>query len=150
MESVIGLVMTGGGAGRLSGRCFETRGEIQRIEASGNPFPLIGGASAGAVNGAALAAGCDEFGPALAFSRKMWAALKPSDVFHCDLYRRPEFPDLDSGSLFWRIAGGGMPIFIGCDSRFCGTFSAGIWTATHPGKHQARQPLRAGHLGDEF
>ena len=80
MESVIGLVMTGGGArGAYQAGVLKRVGEIQRIEASGNPFPLIGGASAGAVNGAALAAGCDEFGPATRILAEMWAALKPSD-----------------------------------------------------------------------
>jgi NTE family protein len=109
MESVIGLVMTGGGArGAYQAGVLKRVGEIQRIEASGNPFPLIGGASAGAVNGAALAAGCDEFGPATRILAEMWAALKPSDVFHCDFVSQAQ------NSLTWildlsfgGIAGGG-------------------------------------------
>ena len=86
MENAIGLVMTGGGArGAYQAGVLKRVGEIRRIQASGNPFPLIGGASAGAINGGALAVGCDDFALATKVLADRWAALRPSDVFHCDL-----------------------------------------------------------------
>ncbi len=84
MGNAIGLVMTGGGArGAYQAGVLKRIGELRRTEA-GNPFPLIGGASAGAVNGGALAAGCDDFPAVTALLAEMWANLRPSDIFHCD------------------------------------------------------------------
>ena len=49
---------TGGGArGAYQAGVLKRLGEIKRVQANGNPFPIVGGASAGAVNGSALAAG---------------------------------------------------------------------------------------------
>jgi NTE family protein len=85
MENAIGLVMTGGGArGAYQAGVLKRVGEIKRVRARGNPFPLIGGASAGAVNGCALAVGCDDFGLATQVIADLWASLTPSDIFHCD------------------------------------------------------------------
>jgi len=86
MGNSIGLVITGGGArGAYQAGVLQRLGELKGIEARGNPFPLIGGASAGAVNGAALAVGCDDFPLATKLLASLWTNLKPSDVFHCDL-----------------------------------------------------------------
>jgi len=86
MENAIGLVITGGGArGAYQAGVLKRVGEIKRIQAHGNPFPLIGGASAGAINGSALAVGCDDFALATKVLADRWAALRPSDIFHCDL-----------------------------------------------------------------
>jgi NTE family protein len=86
MGSAIGLVITGGGArGAYQAGVLKRIGEIPRVNECGNPFPLIGGASAGAVNGAALAAGCDDFSAATKTLAKLWAGLRPTDIFHCDL-----------------------------------------------------------------
>ena len=109
MEGAIGLVMTGGGArGAYQAGVLKRVGEIKRIEAHGNPFPLIGGASAGAVNGGAVAAGCDDFATATRVLAEMWAGLKPSDIFRCDVVSQAQ------NSLTWildlsfgGIAGGG-------------------------------------------
>ena len=109
MEDAIGLVMTGGGArGAYQAGVLKRVGEIKRIQARGNPFPLIGGASAGAVNGGAVAAGCDDFSTATRVLAEMWAGLKPSDIFRCDFVSQAQ------NSLTWildlsigGIAGGG-------------------------------------------
>ncbi len=86
MENAIGLVVTGGGArGAYQAGVLKRVGEIKQLEGRGNPFPLIGGASAGAVNGAAIAAGCDDFVAATKLLASIWGNLKPSDIFHCDL-----------------------------------------------------------------
>ena len=58
MRNTLGLVMTGGGArGAYQAGVLKRIGEIRRVQAQGNPFPIIGGSSAGAINGSALAAG---------------------------------------------------------------------------------------------
>jgi NTE family protein len=78
--------MTGGGArGAYQAGVLKRIGEIKRVQTQGNPFPIIGGASAGAVNGAAIAVGSDDFAAATSVVAQLWADLKPSDVFRCDL-----------------------------------------------------------------
>jgi len=86
MGSAIGLVITGGGArGAYQAGVLKRVGEIPRVQQRGNPFPLIGGASAGAVNGAALATGSDDFSATTKALANLWASLRPTDIFHCDL-----------------------------------------------------------------
>src|SRR5512133_2442123 len=86
MESRLGLVMTGGGArGAYQAGVLKRIGELKRVQALGNPFPIIGGASAGAINGSAMAAGSDEISVATSVTGDLWAGLQPSDVFRCDL-----------------------------------------------------------------
>jgi NTE family protein len=85
MENAVGLVMTGGGArGAYQAGVLKRIGELQRARTRGNPFPIIGGASAGAINGSALATGCHDFASATQILAEFWANLKPSDIFHCD------------------------------------------------------------------
>ncbi|HXY50312.1 MAG TPA: patatin-like phospholipase family protein [Terriglobales bacterium] len=84
MDKAIGLVMTGGGArGAYQAGILKRIGEIKQVRT--NPFPIIGGSSAGAVNGAALAAGSDDFTSATKVLARLWSDLRPSDVFHCDV-----------------------------------------------------------------
>jgi len=86
MENAVGLVMTGGGArGAYQAGVLKRIGELRRVRTEGNPFPIIGGASAGAINGSALASGCGDFALVTQLLAEGWANLKPSDVFHCDL-----------------------------------------------------------------
>lgn len=86
MENAVGLVMTGGGArGAYQAGVLKRIGELKRVQTQGNPFPIIGGASAGAVNGSALASGCDDFASATHILAELWATLKPSDIYHCDV-----------------------------------------------------------------
>ena len=86
MENPVGLVMTGGGArGAYQAGVLKRVGELKPVQTRGNPFPVIGGASAGAVNGSALAMGCDDFASATRILAELWANLKPSDIFHCDV-----------------------------------------------------------------
>ena len=86
MENTVGLVMTGGGArGAYQAGVLKRVGELKSIRIAGNPFPIIGGASAGAINGSALAMGCDDFASATRVLAELWATVKPSDIFHCDL-----------------------------------------------------------------
>ncbi len=82
----LGLAITGGGArGAYQAGVLKRIGEIKRIQGSGNPFPIIDGASAGAINGSALAAGSDDVPHATAVLAHLWSELRPSDVFRCDI-----------------------------------------------------------------
>lgn len=96
VESALGLVMTGGGArGAYQAGVLQRIGELPRVQKLGNPFPIIGGASAGAINGSALAIGADQFSLLTKVLVNLWASLKPSDVFRCDLVTQA------SNSLTW-------------------------------------------------
>lgn len=86
MENTLGLVMTGGGArGAYQAGVLKRIGEIQRVQSQGNPFPIIGGASAGAINGSALSTGSDDFSRVTKVVAELWARLSPSDIFRCDV-----------------------------------------------------------------
>ena len=106
MRSAIGLVITGGGArGAYQAGVLKRVGEIPRVQQRGNPFPLIGGASAGAVNGAALAVGSDNFSGATKTLANLWAGLRPTDIFRCDLASQAHnsvtwILDLSFGGIF--------------------------------------------------
>jgi NTE family protein len=98
VESALGLVMTGGGArGAYQAGVLQRIGEIPRVQKFGNPFPVVGGASAGAINGSAVAVGCDQFSLLTKVLVHLWSSLKPSDVFRCDLVTQA------SNSLTWIV-----------------------------------------------
>lgn len=139
MESAIGLVITGGGArGSYQAGVLKRIGEIKRVQERGNPFPIIGGASAGAVNGAALAVGADDFASTTMALADLWARLRPSDIFHCDLASQAQFLDVDPRSFFWRnFRWRQCAIFAGCDS-FEELPQPASRLRPNPGKHQAR------------
>ena len=104
-NKVLGLAMTGGGArGAYQAGVLKRIGEMPWVQSHGNPFPIIGGASAGAVNGAALAAGSDSFSEATRAVAELWGNLKPNDVFRCDLASQAH------NSLIWilDLSFGGM------------------------------------------
>ncbi len=84
---MLGLVMTGGGArGAYQAGVLKRIGEIKRVQTHGNPFPIIGGTSAGAINGSALAAGSDDFALVTKVLARLWSELRPSDIFRCDMF----------------------------------------------------------------
>jgi NTE family protein len=86
MGNALGLVMTGGGArGAYQVGILKRIGEIKRAQTQGNPFPIIGGSSAGAINGSAIAVGSDDFALATKVLARVWSDLRPSDIFRCDV-----------------------------------------------------------------
>jgi NTE family protein len=98
MENALGLVMTGGGArGAYQVGILKRIGEIKRVQTHGNPFPIIGGASAGAINGSALAVGSDDFALATKVLAHVWSGLRPSDIFRCDVLSQAR------NSLTWML-----------------------------------------------
>ena len=106
MDSRVGLVMTGGGArGAYQAGVLKRIGEIKRVQDRGNPFPIIGGTSAGAINGCGVAVGSDEFALATRIVAQLWSGLRPSDVFSCNLLSQTGNSltwmfDLSFGGLF--------------------------------------------------
>src|SRR6185503_4093157 len=106
MDNTIGLVMTGGGArGAYQAGVLKRIGEIKRVQTHGNPFPIIGGSSAGAINGSALAAGSDNVALAVKILARGWSDIQPSDVFRCDVLSQAQnsltwILDLSFGALF--------------------------------------------------
>ena len=98
MENAVGLVMTGGGArGAYQAGVLKRIGKLKRARTQGNPFPIVGGASAGAINGAALATGCDDFALATERIAEAWATLDPSEIFNCGLLSQAR------NSLTWML-----------------------------------------------
>jgi NTE family protein len=106
MENALGLVMTGGGArGAYQAGVLKRIGEIKRIQTHGNPFPIIGGSSAGAINGSALAVGSDDFALATHVLAGLWSRLRPTDIFRCDIFSQTRnslawIADLSFGGIF--------------------------------------------------
>ncbi len=98
LENALGLAMTGGGArGAYQAGVLKRIGEIKQIQTLGNPFTIIGGASAGAINGTALAVGSDDLAVGTRILAQIWSELTPSDVFRCDLMAQTR------NSLTWII-----------------------------------------------
>lgn len=89
MAQTTGLILTGGGAraayqvGVLSalGRLKREAGADER-----NPFPVIAGTSAGAINAAALACGADDFDTAVRMLRRVWRDFHAEQVYRADAF----------------------------------------------------------------
>ncbi|MGE0357369.1 MAG: patatin-like phospholipase family protein [Burkholderiales bacterium] len=87
MESSSGkvaLVLAGGGA-----RAAYQVGVLQALkeilpDPAVNPFPIIGGTSAGAVNAGALACHADDFGKAVDNLLEVWRNFEPRHVYRAD------------------------------------------------------------------
>ncbi len=98
MDNALGLVMTGGGArGAYQAGVLKRIGEMKRVQTHGNPFPIIEGASAGAINGSAVAAGSDDFALVTKVTARLWSGLRPSDIFRCDVFSQAR------NSLTWIV-----------------------------------------------
>ena len=87
MSAITGLVLTGGGA-----RAAYQVGVLKAIAAirkecgapDTNPFPVITGTSAGAINAAALACGADHFDTTLAHIVDVWENFHAEQVYRSD------------------------------------------------------------------
>jgi NTE family protein len=54
------------------------------VQNEANPFPIIGGTSAGALNASALACGCDDFDATVRMIAKAWRHFHARDVYRAD------------------------------------------------------------------
>src|SRR3954447_15116449 len=90
-----GLVLAGGGA-----RAAYQVGALQALremlpDPRVNPFPIICGTSAGAVNAGALAVNADDFGHAVDNLLTVWRNFEPHHVYRAD------FPGVVANSGRW-------------------------------------------------
>ncbi len=78
------LILTGGGA-----RAAYQVGVLKAVrellpEPSANPFPILCGTSAGAINAAALAIGAQDFGAGVAQLERIWSGFSAGQVYRAD------------------------------------------------------------------
>jgi NTE family protein len=82
----MGLVLTAGGArGAYQAGVLKRIGELPALKDRPSPFPIIVGASAGAINSGYLAAKSANFSQATRRLAEVWANLSVEDVFRTDL-----------------------------------------------------------------
>jgi NTE family protein len=86
-NKVTGLVMTGGGArAAYQAGVLKAVAKIRRDcdAPPGNPFPVLAGTSAGAINAAALAARADDFDRSVAGLAYIWKHFHAGQVYRAD------------------------------------------------------------------
>jgi NTE family protein len=84
---VLGLTLTAGGArGAYQAGVLKRIGEVPAFRDGASPFAIVTGASAGAINGAAVAAGSADFREATARLATLWAQLEVAHVFRTDAW----------------------------------------------------------------
>jgi len=89
MPPTTGLILTGGGArAAYQVGVLSAISRLHREAGAGriNPFPVIAGTSAGAVNAAALASGADDFGGAVLALKQVWRDLHAEQVYRADAF----------------------------------------------------------------
>ena len=84
-----GLILMGGGA-RAAYQAGVLEGLAELLDQAGwpagrNPFPVVCGTSAGAINAAAYAAGCDDWAEAIRRIAGLWRTVQPQDIYRVDL-----------------------------------------------------------------
>jgi NTE family protein len=82
---MLGLVLTAGGArGAYQAGVLERIAELPVLRGRPSPFRIIAGASAGALNGAMLAARSERIAPAARALAQVWRSLHSARVFRSD------------------------------------------------------------------
>jgi len=87
IHPLTGLVLTGGGArAAYQVGVLKALAEIRRqaTPSKSNPFPVISGTSAGAINAAALACAADDFDAAVAGLCRVWENFSAEQVYRAD------------------------------------------------------------------
>ena len=82
--ATFGLILTGGGA-RAAYQVGTLRALAELTKGTPNPFPVITGVSAGAINGAALASHGDDFQGSVEKLAETWLSLTPERVYRTDV-----------------------------------------------------------------
>jgi len=102
----VGIILTGGGArAAYQVGVLHALAAIRRecVAPAGNPFPVIAGTSAGAINAAALAGDADDFDPGIAFND---AEALADRVFARPVLRRQRLVDDRNRQRRLRVAVG--------------------------------------------
>lgn len=82
---MLGLVLTAGGArGAYQAGVLKRIGEVPSLRGRPSPFAVITGASAGAINGAMVAATAEDLGAGTLRLAELWADLSAGQVFRTD------------------------------------------------------------------
>jgi len=85
VESRVALILTGGGArAAYQVGVLKAIAELQPRRAR-NPFPIICGTSAGALNAATLAVNARQFNKGVQYLVNIWKNFQPSDVYRTDV-----------------------------------------------------------------
>lgn len=108
-ETLTGLILTGGGArAAYQVGVLKAVAHLQRATKGplGNPFPVIAGTSAGAINAAALASRADDFQAAVAAIAGVWEHFSADQVYRADSFgvARTGAKWLSMLSLGWMLA----------------------------------------------
>jgi NTE family protein len=82
--ATLGLILTGGGA-RAAYQVGALQAVAELVGNAHNPFPVVTGVSAGAINGAALAASADDFAGGVKRLSDTWLSLTPERVYRTDM-----------------------------------------------------------------
>lgn len=83
---MVGLVLTAGGArGAYQAGVLKRIGELPGLRDGTSPFPIVTGASAGAINGAMIASGSSSFGGATRALAGLWSRLSMDQVVRTDV-----------------------------------------------------------------
>jgi len=87
-NNVAALMLTGGGArAAYQVGVLEAIADLRKTcgaQDAPNPFPIIGGTSAGAINAAALACGCDDFDRTVRMISRVWHDFHAEQVYRAD------------------------------------------------------------------
>lgn len=78
------MLTAGGARGAYQAGVLKRLGEIPALRDAPSPFGIVTGASAGAINGAMIAAGSSTFGATTAELAAVWGRLACDQVFHTD------------------------------------------------------------------
>ncbi len=103
--AMTGLVLTAGGArGAYQAGVIKRISEIPGLAGAPSPFQIITGASAGAINGAAIAGNSGNFQEGARLLVKLWSNLEAKDVFRTDSLALAQ----NAGRLVMDFAFGGL------------------------------------------
>src|SRR5882672_6540397 len=111
---MLGLVLTAGGArGAYQAGVLKRISELPHLRERPQPFEIISGASAGAINGTILAAHSERFAVAATEVARVWSELEVDRVFRTDLSALAMggaslLCDFTLGSMFGRTATYGL------------------------------------------
>ena len=105
----MGLVLTAGGArGAYQAGVLKRMGELRHFKDQPSPFKIIAGASAGALNGVAMATQADQFTAGTKNLAELWSNLRMQEVFRTNFQSfGKQVGILMKDLLFGKFIGGG-------------------------------------------
>ena len=102
-ESRLGLVLPGGGA-RGAYQVGVLKAISQLLPHEQNPFPVVVGASVGAINAAMIGCSAGNFKAGMRTLAQLWSHLHTSDVY------RTDFVSIAATAIRWLLSLLGLPV----------------------------------------